>query len=126
MVNNGARELGNMIAGLANRQSRTEENLTGDDATGGLLIFGSDEVVIDCSSSVDKKTIEGVMIVGHSVYGEVHAYPIYYPIILGHSVYGLLGVGYLTYEKEVFTMTFPLQFGDGIFYETTNLFSDSC
>ena len=36
-----------------------------------------------------------ILIVNHSVYGEVGSYPVYFPLVLGHPEYGILGVGYL-------------------------------
>jgi hypothetical protein len=42
-----------------------------------------------------KGTISGILIVNHSVYGKVHEYPIYYPLVLGHPTMGILGTNYL-------------------------------
>jgi len=101
MVDSGARELGTFIANLANSQSQTRENLTGDDATGGLLIYGGDDIVIDESATVTSREITGIFIVEHPIYGEVSndlgttGYPVGTPLVLDHPVYGFLDDSFL-------------------------------
>jgi len=81
---------------MSQEQSDVKANLSANEQDANAVIKTFEGLVVSGEMVVSKRTIVGVLIVGHPVYGEVEEYPVFMPIVLGHSVWGLLGEGYLS------------------------------
>jgi len=88
-------ELGRLLGAMSNEQNLVRDNLSGNESSGAIGVYNSEELVAIGTIVGNERTIVGVMIVGHPVYGEVNSYPVFMPIVLGHPIWGVLGEGYL-------------------------------
>jgi len=106
-----AEELGKVIANTVNNQARIEQDFIADDPNQSMLMTNVEDIRVSLKVTGKKRTITGVFIVGHPVFGKVGdeasgAYPIGNPgFILGHPVWGILGECDLgmrgTYKEEI-------------------------
>lgn len=121
-----ATEVGRIIGGIARQQSNLQENISPDEADAQLSTLNTEELKLPGVLTVTKRTIVGIMVVGHPTYGVVGGFPIFVPFILGHSTWGVLGEGYLPILTSTlaFPLTFPWTFEDAYAtYDRTELFT---
>ena len=95
-------QVAQVINSIASEQQDIKESYA-DEGDASFLMAPFESVKMTGEVDVYKRTISGVLVVGHVVYGEVYVYPVFMPMTLGHPVWGVLGSGYLsgtaTYDK---------------------------
>ena len=105
-------KLARTIGGNKKTTDNLAEDTFPDDQSASLLVAPIDSSKVTTTVNVYKRSISNVLTVGHPVYGEVGAYPVFVPMVLGHVNWGVLGEAYLPEPKSSlkFPLTFPLEF----------------